>query len=155
MTNGKRKNVSKLSVTVSLKAGDWRKSLPDYRKLIKQWAIAALSGHTGELAIVLGDDAFVQDLNHRFRGRNKPTNVLSFTSNEHMGDIVLAYETIKAEAKAQNKTFKAHTAHLVVHGCQHLLGFDHETAKEATIMEKREVEILALLGFSNPYKVKN
>jgi probable rRNA maturation factor len=105
-----------------------------------------------QLAIVLANDAFVQDLNHKFRGKNKPTNVLSFPNDDApLGDVVLAYETIVAEAEQQEKTFRDHSAHLLVHGVLHLMGYDHESEKDAAAMEKKEINILKKLGVKNPY----
>lgn len=117
-----------------------------------------------ELSIVLADNAFVQNLNHIYRGKDKPTNVLSFPQNtpesfekgEHapiLGDVILAFETVKSESISQNKKMKDHTAHLLVHGILHLLGFDHETADEAQRMETLEIKILDSLSIKNPYEV--
>ena len=136
--------------------GQWSKSLPGYRRKIAIWCESALAQKkTGsrEVSIVLADDAFVQELNHTYRGKDKPTNVLSFPGEkEELGDVVLAYETILSEAKMQKKSFAAHTAHLVVHGCLHLLGCDHKQEREAKAMESQEITILAALGFPNPYE---
>ncbi len=107
----------------------------------------------GQVALVLADDATIQSLNHDFRGKNKPTNVLSFPSDEanELGDVILAFETIAREALAQHKTLKTHTTHLIVHGTLHLLGFDHEDEADALIMESLEIEILSKLAIENPY----
>jgi probable rRNA maturation factor len=155
--NGKEKNVSepaKHQIIVTCVAGLWKKSLPNYQQLVKKWCAAALENNrNGDIAVVLADDAFVHDLNHTYRGKDKPTNVLSFAGTEgNIGDIVLAHDTITKEAKAQHKTFKQHTAHLVVHGCLHLLDYDHETTSDARAMETKEINILSTLGFPNPYK---
>lgn len=155
--SGKRKSVSKHTereILVRCLSGAWRVALPGYTRHIKKWCNAAISPeHTGSLAIVLADDAMIQELNHTYRGKAKPTNVLSFNgSNGELGDIILAHETIAREAEEQGKIFLQHTAHLVVHGCLHLLDYDHETIRDARIMEARETEILSGLGFPNPYR---
>ncbi|MEQ1704976.1 MAG: rRNA maturation RNase YbeY [Rickettsiales bacterium] len=114
-----------------------------------------------EIAVVLADDAFVKELNSQYRGKNKPTNVLSFPASSpatddrqlttDLGDIVLALETIENEAREQEKTFRNHAFHLLIHGFLHLLGYDHIHGKQAEIMEKLEIKILKKLGISNPY----
>ncbi len=120
----------------------------------------ARSGQKIELSVVLADDAFVKGLNSQYRGKNKSTNVLSFPSSPatnhqslttELGDIILAFETIAKEAQEQEKTFRDHAAHLLVHGFLHLLGHDHIDGKEAAIMEDKEVKILKKLGINNPY----
>ena len=108
-----------------------------------------------EIAVVLTDDAQVQELNHTFRGKDKPTNVLSFPSEEGedaYGDVILAYETVLAEAKEQGKVPLHHVTHLLVHGVLHLLGFDHMEEGEAEEMEILEVKILDVLSIANPYE---
>ena len=108
------------------------------------------------LTILLADDARLKTLNHDFRGKKKPTNVLSFPSQEadYAGDIALAYGVTKAEANKAGKTFAAHATHLVVHGVLHLAGYDHMTDREAGVMEPLETRILAKLGIANPYEVR-
>jgi probable rRNA maturation factor len=114
----------------------------------------------GEVSIVLCDDARIQELNRDFRGKDKPTNVLSFPSNEtengvrFYGDIAIAFETLIHEAMEENKRVDAHLSHLAAHGTLHLLGFDHETDSEAENMESRETKILAKLGFPDPYSMQ-
>jgi probable rRNA maturation factor len=118
-----------------------------------------MEGAAGEVSLLLGDDAAITALNRDFRGRDRPTNVLSFPpgeappnpENRFLGDIALAAETILAEAEFQGKSFDQHAAHLVVHGFLHLLGYDHETAPEAEAMEERERVILRALGIADPY----
>jgi probable rRNA maturation factor len=98
----------------------------------------------------------------QYRKKDKATNVLSFPASlmpvppgemAHLGDIVLAYETIVAEARTANKSLADHVTHLVVHGTLHLLGHDHEVEGEAEAMEAKEREILAGLGLADPYQV--
>ncbi|MEQ9490156.1 MAG: rRNA maturation RNase YbeY [Alphaproteobacteria bacterium] len=113
-----------------------------------------------ELSVLLSDDDAVQALNRDWRGKDKPTNVLSFPAGTPdlpgmphlLGDIVFARETVEREAVAQNKTVEAHLMHLAVHGFLHLLGYDHETPSEAAEMEAREIGILATLDVANPYQ---
>lgn len=121
-----------------------------------------LLGKPGEISIVLGDDDFVRNLNRDYRHKDKATNVLSFPQTDFtdkhslqapiaFGDVILAYETIKDEAKDQDKPFQSHFTHLVVHGTLHLMGYDHENESEAAEMEALEVNILKEMGIENPY----
>jgi|SRR6516165_6330557 len=121
-----------------------------------QQAAAALSPRPVELAIVLTDDSAMRRLNRNWRGVDAPTNVLSFATNtaggeDHLGDIVLAYETIKREARREDKPFNHHLAHLAVHGLLHLLGYDHQSAAQARRMESTERAILRALAVPDPY----
>ena len=119
-----------------------------------------------EVSVKLSDDSEVHSLNKAYRGKDKPTNVLSFPqiqpdllnalSNTDdgealLGDIILAYETCREEASAKNIAFSDHIAHLIVHGSLHLLGYDHENEIEAGLMENCEINALATLGIANPY----
>ena len=119
---------------------------------------ATATANPAELAltVLLTDDAALQDLNARFRGKDKPTNVLSFPAPEsarpHLGDVALAYGVCAAEAQAQGKPLSAHLPHLTAHGVLHLLGYDHETEAEAEAMEGLERAILASLGLPNHYE---
>ena len=110
--------------------------------------------------VMLSNDQSVQELNKTYRGKDKPTNVLSFSSTEsfqetqgpvHVGDIILAYETVINEAKRDKKPIKAHFSHLVIHGVLHLLGYDHENESQAQIMETLESKLMNELGYENPY----
>lgn len=122
-------------------------------------AIAAAASADGGIAVVLTDDAAIRALNKRWRGQDKPTNVLSFPAQAmpgedgppHLGDIVIAFETMAAEAARDEKPFAHHLAHLAVHGYLHLLGHDHETDRDASKMEQLETQILARIGVPDPY----
>lgn len=120
-------------------------------------AALAAAGITGEahLVIRLSDDAEVQALNAKYRAKDKPTNVLSFPAPEwaapHLGDVILAYETCAAEAAVQKKPFVHHCLHLMAHGVLHLVGYDHESQKEAEEMEALERRILAQFEIQDPY----
>jgi probable rRNA maturation factor len=95
-----------------------------------------------------------QTLNARYRGKEYATNVLAFAYDEVprvAGDIVLCAPVLRDEARTQGKTLADHCAHLVVHGMLHLQGYDHDTAREARVMEARETALLAQLGVSDPY----
>jgi probable rRNA maturation factor len=106
----------------------------------------------GGFTILLAGDRKLRALNHNFRGKDKPTNVLSFPGADgYAGDIALAYGVTKKEAKAAGKTIANHATHLVVHGVLHLAGHDHGRPKQARAMEGLEVKILGRLGISDPY----
>ncbi len=109
-----------------------------------------------EVSVVLSSDKEVQDLNKIFRHKDKPTNVLSFPSDEkdELGDIILAYETVVREAEKFGISPLHHTLHLIIHGFLHLLGYDHEKEKEAKEMENMEIRILETLHINNPYEDK-
>jgi probable rRNA maturation factor len=120
-------------------------------------AEAAQSTRGAELAIVLTNDSAIRKLNRTWRGKDQPTNVLSFPSDPQagphrlLGDIVIAYETLAREARAERKPFDHHLAHLAVHGFLHLCGYDHESDPQAATMERLESAILARLGVPDPY----
>lgn len=121
-------------------------------------AAASAESRSGTVSLLLGDDASVAGLNHQFRGKSGPTNVLSFPPAPgqggepgFLGDIALAAETIVEQANFQGKRFEQHAAHLVVHGFLHLIGYDHENPADAEAMEARERAILASIGIEDPY----
>ncbi len=146
----------------------WRRELADVDRLVTTAAEAALAGAAFppdtsplkggayDVTVLLTDDATIQDLNVRFRGKDGPTNVLSFpapeTAHPHLGDIALAHGVCAAEAAAQGKTLADHLSHLVVHGVLHLLGHEHEDDAPAEAMETMERNILARLGVDDPYR---
>jgi probable rRNA maturation factor len=130
------------------------------RAAIAAFAAASPSGHTGEVTLVLSDDAEMRTLNRTWRGKDAPTNVLSFPAGEQpgeprpLGDVVLAGETVLDEARQQGVAVQDHVSHLIVHGMLHLLGFDHISDEEAERMETLETEILASLNIADPYEVQ-
>lgn len=149
-----------LDIDIVHEAGAWD-AIAGAEDLVRT-AAAALSaapeidlGGPAAATIALGDDTLVRDLNKRFRGQDKPTNVLSFPSREgdetSLGDIVLALETLQREAADLGIPLAHHLQHLTVHGLLHLLGFDHVTEEEAEEMEALEIAILARIGVGDPY----
>ena len=150
--------MTEAKIQVVVEEAAWR----GHRDLLPRLAAAAEAARKAarlpaksRFTILLAGNARLKTLNHDFRGKNKPTNVLSFPSDEkdYRGDIALAYGVTKAEAAAAKKSFADHATHLVVHGVLHLAGYDHEHARDAKIMEPLEVKILARLGISNPYEI--
>ena len=154
------------TASVAVVCDRWLDACPD---------AAAIAGRAGEAAladaapserfiadVTLTDDAEQRRLNRTYRGKDMPTNVLSFpqaaleTTDPDapmlLGDVVLAFETVSREAVEQQKSLADHLSHLVVHGVLHLLGFDHENARDAAEMEMRETKILAGLGVPDPYR---
>jgi probable rRNA maturation factor len=157
-----------VAVSISVSSPGWRRRGLKPAATARRAARAALAEDVGlprgrwEISLLLADDATVRGLNARWRSRDQPTNVLAFAARERpapsapdatmpLGDVVLAYETMAAEARAQGKPLPHHLSHLVIHGVLHLLGFDHERPAEARRMERLEVSALARLGFADPY----
>ena len=157
-----------LPLTEVLVVADGWQSEPDAEAVIQR-AIAAAAEMAAadvgdaELAIMLTDDAGIRTLNQNWRGIDKPTNVLSFPALQPtgagapddaprmLGDIAIAYETLRQEADDERKPFADHLSHLAVHGFLHLIGYDHEIDDDAEAMEALEQEILAQLGIPDPY----
>ncbi len=148
-------------IEVEIEEEAWAAALPDAGALVTRAAdavfarLAAPGPHSEEVAVLLTDDAAVKTLNADFRGKDAPTNVLSFpapaTAAPHLGDIVLAFGVCAQEAEAQGKPLAHHLMHLTAHGVLHLLGYDHESDADAEAMEALEREILANLGVPDPY----
>jgi probable rRNA maturation factor len=161
MSAAAAKIAQELSVDVIAESALWNE-LPDaeavVRDAIAQAADALGSGAaSGEIAVLLTDDAAMRCLNATWRGLDKPTNVLSFPAavtpgSRHLGDIAIAFETAKREAQAEHKPIAHHLAHLAVHGFLHLLGYDHESEPDAETMEQLERAILARIGVPDPYQ---
>lgn len=130
----------------------WIKAVPRAEEACRLAAEAAVAR---DVVILLTDNETMRDLNARFRGKDSPTNVLSFpaapTAEGHLGDIALAFGVCEAEAREQGKTLSAHLQHLVIHGVLHLIGYDHQADADAERMETRERELLAGLGIPDPY----
>ena len=124
------------------------------RSQVRQWARAALAGG-GEVTVRYVDAEEGQALNRDYRGKDYATNVLSFVYDMEpltVGDLVVCAAVVAREAEEQTQSLEAPHAHLIVHGVLHLQGYDHETGEEeARLMEARETEILAALGYPDPY----
>lgn len=139
--------------------GEWLPSATD----LQRWCEAAL--HAGapdktqaEISLRITDAAESQSLNARYRQQNKATNVLSFPADlppelnlPLLGDLVICAPVVTEEAEQQHKSLEAHWAHMVVHGCLHLLGYDHISETDAEVMETLETQIMAQLGYPDPY----
>ncbi|MCK5575147.1 MAG: rRNA maturation RNase YbeY [Sphingomonadales bacterium] len=155
-----------VAIDFNHEAGDWANALPDAVAIAERAIIAVCAEMedipTGaEVSVLLTDDAHQQVLNQQWRGKDKPTNVLSFPGDDAqdvppgmpvlLGDITVAFETLRAEALDQEKSLADHFCHLIVHGMLHLMGFDHETQVDADEMEPLEIEVLDGLGVASPY----
>ncbi len=154
-------------IDVAVEDDRWDKAVSDLESLVIRAVEAGLAlapdrpEGAVEVSVLLADDATVQDLNRTWRGKDKPTNVLSFPaapqprhagSDTPLGDVVLAYETMVRESAEQDKPLQNHLAHLLVHGTLHLVGQDHELGEaEAEAMEALEIAALATLGIPDPY----
>ena len=161
------------TVALTIDAPAWRGQLPDPKAVCGRAVAATLDRlptppwlARAEIGVVLADDATVRRLNAAYRGQDRATDVLSFPTFARvleqapvapppgplpLGDIVLALETVRADAAAEGKPFVDHVSHLLVHGCLHLLGYDHGTAADAARMEGLERAILGQLGVPDPY----
>ena len=148
-----------LSVEVQRRVRTWAPPRAD----IVAWASTALGRKAAgrELGVSVVGPRESRRLNARYRGRDKPTNVLSFPAVElpavgaadrPLGDLVICPDVLRAEAREQHKSLRAHWAHLVVHGALHLIGYDHLYTADANRMERREISVLRRLGFPNPYR---
>ena len=161
------------TISVAVGASAWRTHLADPKEVCRRAAQVALARvptppwlARAEVSVLLADDATVRRLNAAYRGQDRPTNVLSFPTFERileaapghrpegplpLGDVVLALETVRAEAAAAGKPLSDHASHLVVHGCLHLLGYDHQNGEDAARMESLERSVLGELGIADPY----
>jgi probable rRNA maturation factor len=147
-----------LAVEMQRRVKTWAPSRAD----IAAWASTALGRKAAgrELAVSVVGPRESRRLNARYRGRDKATNVLSFPAPDlpagsdqlPLGDLVICPDVLRAEAREQGKSLRAHWAHLVVHGALHLIGYDHLRPSEASRMERREIAVLRRLGFPNPYR---
>ena len=157
----------RLIVDVTMTSEAWDELVPGAelwaQRILGETLIAAFAQAKIErgcaLSLLFADDAAVRDLNRRFRGKDKPTNVLPFPAHmlpggeeiERLGDIAFALETVRAEAAQEGKPFTDHLSHLLIHGILHLLGQDHETDEGARRMTEIEIDVMARLGLPDPY----
>lgn len=147
-----------VEIDIEVEDPSWTAALPQAEALVRAAAQATLDAHEpspGAITLLLADDAAVQALNARFRGKDAATNVLSFPAaanrDGQIGDIVLAFGVCAREAGEQGKPLADHLQHLVAHGVLHLLGYDHQADDEAEGMEALEREILLGLNVPDPY----
>lgn len=162
-----------LEVDVIVHVDAWRHAVPALDDDCVRWARHAFargqdngagSDRAGpaEVAVVLATDAFARALNRDYRGIDRPTNVLSFPAGDPvalqlpgaprlLGDVVIAFETTRDEAARLGKPVAEHLCHLVVHGILHLIGYDHESERDAEAMERLETAILAVFHLADPY----
>lgn len=152
-----------LGLVFDARIGDprWSEVLGDVEALCER-VLSQACAHMktgGEVSVLFTDDVEMQDLNKRWRGLDKPTDVLSFPSDgpeipgepAYLGDIALGFETSMRDAAQMKRPAEAHISHLLVHGFLHLLGYDHIESADAAVMEPLEAEILAGLGLPDPY----
>jgi len=138
---------------------DTQQEIPSLEQF-ERWVNAVVKHHGKyfQVSIEIVDKQTSQDLNNTYRQKDKPTNVLSFplelpdfVEEDLIGDLAICVEVVEEEAKQQNKTLSNHWAHLTIHGCLHLLGYDHIQDDEADIMENLEIQLLEQLAIENPY----
>lgn len=168
----------RLGIHIDKASSKWTRAFPSMNVKIEEAAAvaflrakkpAAFKKRSFEISIILTEDSNVKILNRDYRGKDKPTNVLSFPQinlsrfrraeldvfpqreSIPLGDIVLGYQTIRRECREQQKTLENHVIHLIVHGTLHLLGYDHMRLRDAKAMEKLECDILASMGYADPY----
>ena len=153
-------NHKNLELDLDLQVATDNERLPSQEDF-ELWVRIALRNtmNQAELTIRIVDEAESQTLNSSYRGKDKPTNVLSFPFEAPpeidiplLGDLIICAPVVELEAKQQDKSLQAHWAHMVVHGCLHLLGYDHIQDAEAEEMESLETQLIESLGFNNPYK---
>ena len=152
MSAVKRRRMPDAGPSLSVQIATSDADLP-HRTTLRRWVRAALARNARVTLRFVGAREG-RALNARYRGRDYPTNVLTFVYDEGMplsGDLVLCVPVLRREARAQGKSFRAHCAHLVIHGMLHLQGYDHERAADARRMEAREKAVLAGLGYPDPY----
>lgn len=157
-----------LDITIIPETDRWQAALPNYIPIIENVVEITLLevGHplnNTELSVVLADDEFLQRFNAQYRGKDHPTNVLSFPADksvefadniDNLGDILISLSTLEWEATEQGKSLESHFKHMLIHGVLHLLGYDHQADDEAEKMENLEITILQSLGIENPYEQK-
>lgn len=160
--------MQKINIEIEKKSKIWQKitKIDNFiektcQKLIKHTELAKFKGEIA-LSISLVSNPQIQKINHNFRGKNKPTDILSFPFTDpesirqtqgflYLGDIILSLEIPRKEAINSEKTFHDHLTHLLLHSILHLIGFDHEKPAEANKMEALEIKILKKLNIKNPY----
>lgn len=151
-----------MSVTLDFQVATEDESIPS-EQAFQQWVDVALAAvkEDCELSIRLVDEAESAELNGQYRGKAGPTNVLSFPFDAEieltpilLGDLIICTQVVKREAAEQGKPEASHWAHMVIHGCLHLLGYDHIETDEAQEMESLEIQLLQSMSIANPYELE-
>ena len=147
-----------IEVDIEVEDETWRSVGASLESSVSSAVELALADQAlGAVTVLLTSNEAVQHLNREFRGKDSPTNVLSFpaapTARPHLGDIALAFGVCADEALVQGKSLERHVQHLAAHGALHLVGYDHQTEHEAVVMEDKERAIMAQLGASDPYQL--
>ena len=140
-----------MKVYIDIHDKRWKKYKIDFLQIAN--AVVGAKYKNAEVSILLVDDKEIKQINREYRNINKPTNVLSFELGDDvlLGDIYISLDTVMREAKQEKISVEHHTAHMVVHGVLHLLGYDHIKEGDAIVMETKETKILAKMGIKNPY----
>jgi len=160
-----RRQRSQRSLTIHVRRATRQGRVPAVAAL-RRWASLALGRRArgGELSVLVVGPARSRSLNHRYRGQDHATNVLSFPGTAAvpyaralpqtrvLGDLVICPQVLQREARAQGKSLRAHWMHLVIHGVLHLVGYDHQRPGDARRMERREIRLLRTLGVADPYQ---
>jgi len=151
--------LDEIEIDIDIRSTRWD-AVEDLRRLADTALSAATTQYCTrsftEISLLFTDNAQIKNLNLTYRGKDKPTNVLSFPTDAALtipvlGDVVLAFETIESEAKDGGVALQDHITHLLIHGYLHLQGLDHENDADAEVMEAFEIKALAGLGIANPY----
>ena len=136
-------------IDINIYEKKWYRISPNINNFIKQVVNTIPEAHNQKISILLTSDDHIQQLNHKYRNKNKPTNVLSFPYEDFgdgtIGDVILSLETITAEAQEANISIQEHIAHMTIHGVLHLIGYDHQEEEETLIMENLEDKIMQQL----------
>ena len=145
-------------IDISIEEPKWEEAINDTEDFVRniiQTTLSEFEDASGAIDVLLCGSDRIQELNKQWRGKNTPTNVLSFEhlGGQMLGDIAIDIYTCEKEAIEQNKSLKNHITHLIIHGTLHLLGYDHINDEEAQEMESLEIEILEKMGINNPYEI--
>ena len=162
-------NLASPDVNIIIDYKNWHYIEPELASNVKLAVIKTISvieiDEDIELSIRLTSDLEMKELNHKYRGKPSPTNVLAFSQEKdsdllfkynriYIGDIAIGYESVHKESCDQKKTLSAHLIHLIIHGLLHLIGYSHKNKIDSKVMEGIEIKVLGILGYKNPYSTE-